>query len=289
MTATKIIREFLPSSFREAPKAKRRKMKTTPFIAGEEENHPLPMNFNGPLSVAPSRLVSRALADRGLPDRLDPFSMDYLMQFDYSDGSHGYDIPFHIQMSIQQGNISQVLQHYHTRDQLAAQRNAVGESLLHLACRWGSVAVVRSLLFDFKCTAFVLDKHGRSPLHSLCISMTSSSATANARNGLCGNHLESMRLLLKENPSLILFKDKNGKVPFEYIQQAPFSNHHALFWTAINELLFSESIVKRLIRDMMQEIEKSRSGQRLTMWEKINSMIDLSGLDAAIMETGFSV
>ncbi len=286
MTATKIIREFLPSSFREAPRAKRRKMKTTPFAVGQEENHPPQMNFERPLSVAPSLFVSRALADHGLPDRLDPFSMDYLMEFDYSDGSHQCDIPCGIIMAIQQGNMGHILPHYHSRDQLAAQRNAIGETLLHLACRWGSVAVVRSLLFDCKCSAFVLDKHGRSPLHSLCMSMNSSSA---ARNALCGNHLESMRLLLQENPSLILFKDKNGKVPFEYIQQTPFSNSHAPLWTTINELLFSESIAKRLIREMMQKIEKSRSGQRLTMWEKINNMIDLSGLNAAIMETGLSV
>lgn len=287
MTAIKIVHSLLSSSFhREAPRTKRRKTKSFPSCGMEVEHHR--NNSNEHLSSAPSLLISRALADHGIPDRLDPFSMDYLMDFDYHDGSRHCDIPTDILMAIQYGNADQIIHHYHSRDRLAAQRNSFGESLLHLACRWGSVAVVKRLLHDCKISAFVLDKQGRSPLHSLCLATNSSSMDGTANFQAC-NHLESMRLLLRESPSLILFKDKHGKVPLEYIHQSTSATSNASVWTKVNELLCSENTANRVVGAMMHEMEKSRSGQRMTMWEKINSIVDLSGLDAAIMETGLSV
>lgn len=284
----KIIHGLLPSQLhREAPRAKRRKTQASPCsgmdIDGSGQCQYLQNSTNGVLSTAPSLLISRTLADRGMPDRLDPFSMEYLMDFDFSDGSRQCDISTDILMAIQCGNANRLIQQYQSRDRLAAQRNSDGETLLHLACRWGSVPIIRSLLCDFNLSAFVLDKQGRSPLHSLCLVM----GTSNCRN--C-NHLESMRLLLQEKATLILFKDKYGKVPLEYIQQgAGATKNGALLWKIINEMLFSEQIVQRVEGEMLHEIEKSRSGQRMTTWEKINSLIDLSGVDSAIMETGLSV
>lgn len=246
-------------------------------------------NINGALSTAPSLLISRTLADNGIPDRRDPYSMDHLMDFDYNDGSRHCDIPFDILMAIQNGNANEIIRHYQNKDRIAAQRNSAGESLLHLACRWGSVAIIRSLLFDFKIPAFVLDRQGRSPLHSLCMFMNSSSMNGSTNFRTC-NHLESMRLLLQENATLVLYKDKHGKVPLEYIQQGTGDTRNdAPLWKTVNEMLCSENIPKRLVGEMLHEIEKSRSGQRMTMWDKINKMIDLSGLDAAIVETGLSV
>lgn len=285
MTATKIIRNLLPPSFREAPRAKRRK----PCGGIEVERQHVQTNINAALSRAPSLLISRTLANHGMPDRLDPFAMDYLMDFDYSDGSRHRDIPSNILMAIQYGNTNQIIQHYLSKDRLAAQRNSLGETLLHLACRCGSVDIIRALLFDYKISAFVLDKQGRSPLHCLCLYMNSSNVNGSTNSRTC-NHLESMRLLLKENASLILYKDTHGKVPLEYVQQGTgAANMYAPLWKLVNEMLYSEDIAKRVVGEMLHEIEKSRSGQRMTMWEKINNMIDLSGLDSAIMETGLSV
>lgn len=294
MTAMKIIRDLLPSVLhREAPRAKRRKTQSLPCsgmeVEGNEQNHHMRNSINEILSIAPSLLISRTLADHGMPDRRDPFSMDYLMDFDYDNGSRSFDIPTDILMAIQYGNADQLIQNYKSKDRLAAQRNSQGETLLHLACRWGSVAIIRSLLCDFKLSAFVLDGQGRSPLHSLCLVMNSSSVDGITNSRNC-NHLESMRLLLQEKPILILYKDRHGKVPLEYIQQVNgVANNNALLWKIVNEMLCSERIAKRVVEEMLDEVEESRSGQRMTTWEKINSMIDLSGLDSAIMESGLSV
>ena len=289
MTAIKIVHGLLSSSFhREAPRTKRGKTKSFPSCGMDVEHQHVRSNSDERLSNAPSLLISRALADHGIPDRLDPFSMDYLMDFDYHDGSRHCDIPTDILMAIQYGNADQLIHHYHSRDRLAAQRNSFGESLLHLACRWGSVAVVKRLLHDCKISPFVLDKQGRSPLHTLCLATNNSSMDDTTNFQTC-NHLESMRLLLRESPSLILFKDKHGRVPLEYIHQSTSSTNNAPVWKKVNEILCSENIVNRVVGEMMHEMEKSRSGQRMTMWEKINSIVDLSGLDAAIMETGLSV
>ena len=293
MTAMKIIRDLLPSALRrEAPSAKRRKTQSRCNIMeveGSEQHQHLQNSINEILFTAPSIFISRTLADHGMPDRLDPFSMDYLMDFDYSDGSRHCDMPPDILIAIQDGNVDQLIQHYKSRDRLAALRNSQGETLLHLACRWGSVAIIKSLLCDFKISASVLDCQGRSPLHSLCLSMNISSVNGTTNSQNC-NYLESMRLLLQEKVTLIIYKDRQGKVPFEYIQQVNCAtSNNALLWKIVNEMLCSEGIVKRVVEEMLHQIEKARSGQQMTTWEKINSMIDISGIDAAIMETGLSV
>ena len=294
MTAIKILRDLLPSALhRETPRAKRRKTHSLSCSGMEveenEQNDHRRNSVNEILSIAPSLLMSRNLADHGMPDRRDPFSMDYLMDFDYDNGNRSFEIPADIVMAIQYGNVDQLIQNYKNRDRLAAQRNLQGETLLHLACRFGSVAIIRSLLCGFKLSAFVLDGQGRSPLHSLCLVMNSSSVNGITNSGHC-NHLESMRLLLREKPTLILYKDRHGKVPLDYIQQVNgATNNNSLLWKIVNEMLCSEQIAKRVVQEMLDEVEKSRSGQHMTTWEKINSMIDLSGLDSAIMESGLSM
>jgi len=294
MTAMKIIRDLLPSALhRDGPSSKRRKTQSlhcNGTRAGNHEQHQdVQCSIDRNLSSSPSLLISRTLADHGMPDRRDPFSMDYLMDFDYNDGARHYDTPAEILMAIQYGNVDQLTHHYRSRDRLVAQRNSHGETLLHLACRWGSLGVIKSLLCDFKMAAFVLDKHGRSPLHSLCLGMSTSTmnGTTNTRN--C-NHLESMRLLLQENATLILYKDKYGKVPLEYIQEVnSATNNYVLLCKVVNQMLHSERIAKRVVDEMLHQIEISRSGQRMTIWEKLNNMIDTSGVGSAIMETGLSL
>jgi len=294
MTAMKIIHNLFPSALHhDVPRTKRRKTQSSPYSGMEVETGGERQHFRNrsdeSLNMAPSFLVSRTLAEQGLPDRRDPFSMDYFMEFDYNDGECHYDIPSEIMMAIQYGNANQLIQYYLSRDRVAAQRNSQGESLLHLACRWGSVTIIKLLVGDLRLSTFVLDKQGRSPLHSLCLAMNTGSMTgiANAQN--C-NHFESMRLLLKARPTLILYKDKNGKVPLEYLQQVTGAIYNPNpIWKTVNEILFSEQTIKIMAGEMLQDIEISRSGQRMSAWEKINSMLDLSGLDSAIMETGLSV
>ena len=289
MTAIKIVHGLIPSSFhREAPRTKRRKTKPYSCVGMNAEHQHLRNNTNESISKSPSVLISRTLADHGIPDRLDPLSLDYLMNFDYHDGSRHCDVPTDILMAIQYGNTHQLVHRYQTRDRLAAQRNSLGESLLHLACRSGSVSVIKVLLHDFNISAFVLDAQGRSPLHTLCLATNGNIAHSTATFQTC-NHLESMRILLRQSPTLILYKDKQGKVPFEYMQNCTAATSIESVWKTVNAMLFSENIVNRVVGEMMHEMEKARSSQRMTMWEKINNMIDLSGVDTAIMETGLSV
>ena len=300
MTAIKIIRELFPCTLtRDDQRSKRRKKSEfsasqgTKVEGSEQQTHQhCPDDITS--TVAPSLFAARALGDHGLPDRIDPLSIEYLMEFDYDDGGfHCEDIPTEVLMAIQCGNIGKLTHHYITREQLLAQRNSQGESLLHLACRWGSVSIVRSLLCDAQMSVLVLDRYGRSPLHSLCLAMNSRNLHGTA-NYPRSNHLESMRLLLQDTPTLILFKDKQGKVPLEYIQQyggTTNNNDHnnALLHRTVNEMLFSERIVERVTQEMSHRVECSRSGRRLSALEKLNTLFDFSGIEAAIMETGLSV
>mmetsp|Transcript_30558 Transcript_30558/g.72086 ORF Transcript_30558/g.72086 Transcript_30558/m.72086 type:complete len:291 (+) Transcript_30558:214-1086(+) len=290
MTAIKIVRELLPWDFtRDAPRSKRRKSSSSACYGIEtggrdqqENNH----RENGiACAVTPSSLVSRALADHGLPDRIDPFSIEFMMEFDYHDGCLQRGINAEVLVAIQSDNIDMLTRHCFNRERLVNLQNSQGETLLHLACRWGSVAILKYLLRDIQMSVLVLDRQGRSPLHSLCLSMNTTSTVhyATASNV---NHLESMRLLLREKASLILYKDKQGKVPLEYLQQ---SGSTTKFHTVVNDMLSSERIVDRAVEEMSHRMEQSRSGRQLSAMEKLSSLLDFSGIEAAIMETGLSI
>lgn len=294
MTAIKMIHSLFPSALsRDSQRSKRRKSQSSPCSGmdfdGDEQHQHRQNSIDKFASTPPSVIISRALADHGLPDRLDPLSMDYLMDFDYDDGSLHRHIPTDVLMAIQYGNADQFIQHYKSKDQLLAERNSQGETLLHLACRWGSVSIVKLLLRDVKVSTLVLDRQGRSPLHSLCFAMNSRNVNGTVNFQNC-NHLETMQLLIQEKSTLILYKDKQGKTPLEYIQQSNnWNTNDVLLYRFVNEMLRSERIVERVVEEMSHRMENSRSGQRMTIWEKIDNMIDLSALDSAIMETGFSI
>merc|ERR1711933_666545 len=211
------------------------------------------------------------------------------MVFDYHNCARNCDIPTHILAAIQNDDVENLIRHYRSRDRLTVQHNSQGQTLLHLACSWGSVAVIKSMLSDFNTSVFVLDEQGRTPLHSLCMSMGNNSLIVSSNSRTC-NHLESLRLLLKEKATLLLYKDKNGKVPLDYIQEVNVTaNDNVSLWKVVNELLHSERVVERVVEAMSYQMETSLSSRRMTVWEKIDKMIDLSGIDAAIIETGLSI
>ena len=290
MTAIKILRDLLPSAYdRGCPRSKRRKAEPLPCdgmdVDDSEPHHQL-RNSCDTLSTAPGLRISRSLASHGLPDRLDPLSLDYLIDFEYHNGNCNCDFPSHVLVAIRNGHVDQFIQHYTSISRRTVQHNSQGETLLHLACRWGSVGIIKSMLCDFKNSVFVLDKQGRTPLHSLCLGMNSSTSIEPTNSRTC-NHLESLRLLLQEKATLILYKDKDGKVPLDYLQHTNVATNNN--WNVVNELLSSERVVERIVEEMSNRMEMSRCGTGMSVWEKIDNMIDLSGLDAAIMETGLSV
>jgi len=213
------------------------------------------------------------------------------MDFDYDSGNHHSQIPSEILAAIRTGNVNWFQQYADSIERLLSQRDSQGETLLHLACRLGSVSVVNFLLRDEHVPILVLDKHGRSPLHSICVAMQSNGMIQCTNT----NHFECMRLLLREKPTLVLFKDKEGKVPLEYLSQPPsvtFGIRHAetiKLWKSVNELMCAERVVEKVIEELTHRMEGLRSGRRPSVFDTINSMLDLSGLQSAIMETGLSI
>jgi uncharacterized protein YceH (UPF0502 family) len=301
MTAIEIIQSILPSWRESPPRAKRCRsssscgMEVEDTTATSELTAAFTSTSSSNTTTSPCLLISRALANHGYPDRLNPLSMDYLMDFDYDDGDIQRHIPADILMAIQEGNVNQFIHNYHQRDLIMAQRNSQGETLLHLACQSGCFSIVKFFLRDVKVSALVLDQHGRSPLHSLCMAIMNMNCSNDVVNDTPKfNHLETMRILLQEKPTLILFKDKQGKTPLEYIQQLSSTtcdtNKNVTICKNVNEMLHSDRVVERIVEEMSNQMEKIRSRQQMTTWEKIESMLDISGgVEAAVMESGFSI
>ena len=290
MTAIEVLQSILPSWRESPPRAKRSRSSACGMEVEDMTTSGLTSaSASASNTTLPCLLISRALANHGYPDRLDPLSMDYLMDFDYDDGNIHRHISADILMAIQEGKVNLFIQNYHQRDLIMAQRNSHGETLLHLACQSGSFLIVKFFLVDVKVSALVLDQHGRSPFHSLCMAMMNMNRSNDVVNDTTKcNYLETMRILLQEKPTLVLFKDKQGKTPLEYIQQ--LSPESMMICRNVNELLHSDRVVERIVEEMPNQMEKIRSRQQMTTWEKIESMLDISGgVEAAVMESGFSI
>jgi hypothetical protein len=282
------IQSILPSWRESPPRAKRCRSSSCGMEVEDTTTLGLTSTSTSN-TTSPCLLISRALANHGYPDRLDPLSMDYLMDFDYDDGDIQRRISADMFMAIQEGNVNQFIQNYHQRDLIMAQRNSQGETLLHLACQSGCFSIVKFFLRDVKVSTLVLDQHGRSPFHSLCMAMMNINCSDDVVNDTTKcNYLETMRILLQEKPTLVLFKDKQGKTPLEYIRQ--LSPKSMMICRNVNEILHSDRVVERIVEEMSNQMEKIRSRQQLTTWEKIESMLDISGgVEAAVLESGFSI
>jgi hypothetical protein len=257
------------------------------FSMDTTDNHTVPL----PPSVA----LSHSLADHGLPDRFDPQSMDHFVYFEGSDG-RSQGIPQEFLAAIQCGNICQWLgekqqqrqpysyfsglynrytPNHKSKRLLQAMRNSQGETLLHLASRWSRHGIVKRLL-ELQLPTLVLDQQGRTPLHSLCLSMNNSNGYITSS---C-DHTETMRLLLRHTPTLVLYMDQQRKTPFEYLQ---CSQWHVM------DLIRQEQVVERVVQEIAQQTQRARSGQQMTVIETVDRIVNLTGLDAAVMETGFSI
>jgi hypothetical protein len=87
--------------------------------------------------------------------------------------------------------------------------NRNGESLLHMACRRGSVPVIAYMLQEGGVDVTWTDDFGRSCLHDVCWRPTP--------------HLELMELLLPYVPiELLLREDVRGHTPWEYCRKEHF-------------------------------------------------------------------
>ena len=100
--------------------------------------------------------------------------------------------------------------------------NRFGESVLHTACRRGSLDVLLFLVREARVDLRVRDDYGRTPLHDACWSAEPK--------------LDMIETLLSEWPDLLFVQDKRGFTPLQYIRSAQWhvwkefmSNHKDLF------------------------------------------------------------
>ena len=87
--------------------------------------------------------------------------------------------------------------------------NRFGESILHMACRRGSVEVVRFLLQEARISVRVRDDYGRTPLHDACWTQKP--------------ELELVSILLQACPDLLYLTDKRGFTPLAYVRKQHWS------------------------------------------------------------------
>ncbi|KAL3914972.1 MAG: hypothetical protein SGILL_005863 [Bacillariaceae sp.] len=229
-------------------------------------------------TASPHDAFALAIQNRGIPSRLDPLSIDHFVHFESGEniGRH-QPIPLEVVHAMQSGgDQQQVIQHLHQWNptSLKSLRTSEGETLLHVAAASGCHTLVEWLLQpDMQLSAMVLDRKGRSPLHSVCIAMHHSQHTA--------QHLETMQVLLRHSPTLVLYMDQERLTPLEYLD----SSHSQ----RVNDLLHQENVAELVAREVSRQIETAKSGQRMSAMETVDCMVNLSGVEAAIMETGFSI
>lgn len=106
--------------------------------------------------------------------------------------------------------------------------NKYGESILHMACRRGSVGVVRFLLFEALVSPKLCCDYGRTPLHDAC--------------WISQPNFTIIELLLQSCPDLLHIRDKRNFSPLDYVS---VDQHRA--W---NIFLESQPIRNLVIREI---------------------------------------
>lgn len=132
-------------------------------------------------------------------------------------------------MAVRKGNLDQ-LKELHRRGCSLDASNRHGESLLHISCRRGSVALVKFMLLEAKVNPRVMDDMGRTAFHDALWSPTP--------------NFDTVDVLLQVLPPVsLLIQDVRGHTPFEY---AP--RKHWGFWLGFlqeREGLFVQWINRR--------------------------------------------
>eukprot|EP00543_Licmophora_paradoxa_P001886 CAMPEP_0202454934 /NCGR_PEP_ID=MMETSP1360-20130828/12577_1 /ASSEMBLY_ACC=CAM_ASM_000848 /TAXON_ID=515479 /ORGANISM="Licmophora paradoxa, Strain CCMP2313" /LENGTH=223 /DNA_ID=CAMNT_0049074385 /DNA_START=56 /DNA_END=724 /DNA_ORIENTATION=- len=87
--------------------------------------------------------------------------------------------------------------------------NRFGEGLMHMACRRGYLDIVRFLVVEAKCSLFVRDDYGRTPMHDACWSPKP--------------NFKLMKFLIEQQPELLLMSDVRGHTPYSYARKEHWS------------------------------------------------------------------
>ena len=104
-----------------------------------------------------------------------------------------------------------------SQGQLFQCSNRFGESLIHIACRRGSLEVAKLLVEEAKVSIKCVDDFGRTPLHDACW-------TAEP-------NFELMNFLVSLCPALLFVTDKRGHTPLHYTRR----EHHHLWNSFLEE------------------------------------------------------
>merc|ERR1712087_85097 len=83
--------------------------------------------------------------------------------------------------------------------------NRFGESIVHMACRRGSVKVVRFLLEEANVSFKVKDDYGRTPLHDAFWAKEPEK--------------DIVKMVLQSCPDLLLVSDRRGFTPLSYVRK----------------------------------------------------------------------
>lgn len=254
---------------------------------------------------SPQTFLSHLLADQGVPDRLDPYSIDHFMNFESDGDGHGVlrEMPSDWMTAIRLGDIRPFTNNSNcsNRHHIQSLRTVQGETLLHVACRHGQHHIVDCLLRTHRSPVLVLDSSGRNPLHSLCIAMRDAHASfpprrsRNQQIAVTVEYVETIKVLVHHTPMLTMYKDSEGKPPLEYIHEV---KHHSNEihttdqlspFQQVNALLVQERVVDRVVQELFTQRQLAHSETQMTAMEKVDRMINLEGVDAAILECGFSI
>jgi hypothetical protein len=153
--------------------------------------------------------------------------------------------------------------------------NSHSESLLHLACRKSSVAVI-SFIVDNLETAMV-DDFGRTPLHDVC--------------WRCIPNFDVARVVLDFDPELMLVRDKYGAIPLKYVPPSQWSRWcefldrvKDVYWPPMNEyqqgLTSSEDDYHDFADDLIlppapQHLSEGQISQISQETEAVSSIIEI--------------
>jgi len=99
----------------------------------------------------------------------------------------------------------QALTDMHNNGELLQCCNQFGESILHSACRHGSLKSLQFLVETAKVSLNVMDDYGRNPLHDACWTSTP--------------QWDIINILLENCPDLFLAADKRGFTPLQYARK----------------------------------------------------------------------
>ena len=112
--------------------------------------------------------------------------------------------------------------------------NTYGESIVHIICRRGSLAMLDFVLNEAKVSLRVRDDMGRTPLHDAAWTVKP--------------NFELVCMILNDSPDFLLTKDKRGHTPLSYVPRSCWSkwclflDEHAHYIDAVIESKHLKSV-----------------------------------------------